>query len=618
MQVKIWTGLVVFMATLAVAVAPVKAEAVDCAAPLPTQARLNITVNLQSEGTYRLWVRQVTPAIGNQMYVSIDDGCAIDIAKNQQSDKLSWSGANNQAQPILIALDKGEHTIVFAGDQTGIGVDRGLLTTDHGCVPQEGGENCLAQSEEAGELVIPEEPMPIAKEVSPSKLGLALMIGSIVALAGIVVVLLVHYGSYSKRIVLAIVAADTHWARKLRYIISPSTLRHFVLYHRFLLIVYGVTAGAFVVLLVVGAVVAQGHKALLFEMESGEVIGSATKVSDPQASDGWYILFGGSAPVITGSDQTPNAPTPSDDSSGGGGGGTGGGDNGGGSGGGGGGGGGGGTTPTGECPAYPAFPDENCTGWEHTGVTLTDCTHLTDDGYIWDGQQTTFDSCYFSRSLIIQAANVTITRSQVHGVVSTHWSNNYDYRNLMLRDVEIEQEGVEDIGGAAAGGHNYSCIRCNVHHTVTGLHFGDNNTIRDSYVHDFQWREGSHGSGIAAGQGHGSNSLIIHNNIQCNRVSGSTICSSAMSIYPEGPEPGDPDGVTVHNVRVEKNLFNTSGSYCVYAGGLPATNIDFVDNYFGKKFYNTCAFYGPVTSYQPEGGQWVNNIWADGSGPVIP
>lgn len=29
-----------------------------------------------------------------------------------------------------------------------------------------------------------------------------------------------------------------------------------------------------------------------------------------------------------------------------------------------------GTNVAGGCPAYPAFPDANCTGWQHTGVTL--------------------------------------------------------------------------------------------------------------------------------------------------------------------------------------------------------------------------------------------------------
>src|SRR5689334_17989263 len=28
----------------------------------------------------------------------------------------------------------------------------------------------------------------------------------------------------------------------------------------------------------------------------------------------------------------------------------------------------------GGCPAFPAFPDAGCTGWQHTGVTLTPYT----------------------------------------------------------------------------------------------------------------------------------------------------------------------------------------------------------------------------------------------------
>jgi len=579
---------------------------------LPSQARLIMKINLETEGTYRLWIRQVTPATGNQLYVDIDDRCTLSVAKNQQSDKLSWSGSDAQGQPLLFALDKGEHAIALAGDQTGIAVDMGLLMSDHDCIPQDTGSNCITQGEAAGEVVAVEEPTPISEVVQSSKLSLALKTTAIVALTGIVAALLWHYAYYAKRILHASIGAKSHWRRKLRHIFSISTLRHFVNHHRFVLIMYGAAAGIFMVMLFVGIVAAQDNRVLPFEAESGEVYGAATKVTDAQVSGGWYVLFGGSAPVITGSDPTPETPaTPSTGGSDG----TQNGGSGGGSGGGGGDSGGGGTTPVGECPAYPAFPDENCTGWEHTGVTLTDCTGQTDGGYIWDGQQTTFDSCYFSVPLTVQAANVTITRSQVHGHISTHWTNDYDYRNLTLRDVEVEEENNNDAFLAAMGGHNYSCTRCNVHHTGSGIHFGNNTTIRDSYTHDLNYTDGAHGTGIGAGQGHGSNSLIIHNNSQCNRLVGQPgICSSAMSIYPED----DGQGGTVHDVRVEKNLFNTTGSYCLYAGGLPATNIDFIDNYFGKKFYSTCGFYGPVTAYQPEGGQWVNNVWADGSGPVIP
>lgn len=270
---------------------------------------------------------------------------------------------------------------------------------------------------------------------------------------------------------------------------------------------------------------------------------------------------------------------------------------------------------TATCPAFPAFPDEFCTGWKHTGVTLRNCDSQTDNFYIWEEGKKTFDSCYFSKSLTIEGANVTITRSQVHGVISTHWKHSYDFRGLTLTDVEIEETGNANAGRSAVAGHNFTCTRCNVHHTGTGIHFGDNTVIRDSYTHDLNYTAEAHGTGVGTGQGNGSNSQIIHNNIQCNRLPGQPkICSSALSIYPEANKQGG----TVHNVRVEKNLFNTTGAYCVYAGGLPATNIDFIDNMFGKKFTAKCAGYGPVASYEAGGGKWINNVWADGSGPVVP
>ena len=272
-------------------------------------------------------------------------------------------------------------------------------------------------------------------------------------------------------------------------------------------------------------------------------------------------------------------------------------------------------TYTATCPAFPAFPDEFCTGWKHSGVTLRNCDAQTDKFYIWNDGKKTFDSCYFSKSLTIEGANVTITRSQIHGSISTHWTHNYDFRGLTLTDVEIEDTGNANAVAAAVAGHNFTCTRCNVHHTGTGIHFGDNTVIRDSYTHDLNYTDEAHGTGVGTGQGNGSNSQIIHNNIQCNRLPGQPkICSSALSIYPEENKQGG----TVHNVRVEKNLFNTTGAYCVYAGGLPATNIDFIDNMFGKKFTSKCAGYGPVASYQPAGGKWINNVWADGSGPVVP
>lgn len=406
---------------------------------------------------------------------------------------------------------------------------------------------------------------------------------SLVAIAGVVATFLWHYVWFTRKLP-PLSATTGRFAHGPKRALTRPTLKGYLARHRVSAIVYGVALAVFLAMFGVGVVNAKSppRDTSSTAADSQQPNASAAASDEPST-----------APTSTGEPSaSPAAPSakPTTQQAGGSG------------------------RYTATCPAYPAFPDEYCTGWKHTGVTLRNCDSQTDKGYIWDDGKT-FDSCYFSKTLTIKAAKVTITRSQIHGNISTHWSNSYDFRGLTLIDVEIEDQGNPQASKAAIGGHNFSCTRCNVHHTGTGIHFGDNSVVRDSYTHDFNYTPEAHGSGVAAGQGTGSNAKIIHNNIQCNRLAGQpTICSSALSIYPETNQQGG----TVHNVLVEKNLFNTTGAYCVYAGGLPATNIDFIDNHFGKKFTKNCAGYGPVASYQSAGGKWINNVWADGSGPVVP
>ncbi|GHJ55146.1 hypothetical protein Nm8I071_44530 [Nonomuraea sp. TT08I-71] len=259
----------------------------------------------------------------------------------------------------------------------------------------------------------------------------------------------------------------------------------------------------------------------------------------------------------------------------------------------------------GACPPFPAFPDENCTGWQHTGVKLRDC-----DGDIRTSG-ITLDGCYFPRDLKIVAKNVTIKRSHVKGSVYASWMTDWDFQNLTLIDVEVEDEGNATPDRAAIGGPNFTCIRCHVHNTGTGISMGDNVTIRDSYAHDFTYTEGAHQA--AAGANGGANLTLIHNNLECSRVNVSPDkqgCSSALSLY---------DEPTIDNVLVQNNLFNTAGGYCTYGGGPNGTNIRYLDNRFGKKFNPRCGSYGPVAAYRNNSGNvWQGNLWADGSGPVGP
>lgn len=599
--------LIPLLAGLTTTVASPQTEAVVCQA-MPTASRATLTLKIETANTYRLWLKQLTPHDEkNPLLVQLDAECPVAIAKNASKDSFDWVGSNADNRPLVYPLTAGEHTVTIAGEQTNQAADVGLFTSQLDCAPIDAGENC----EPTIATVIPEPAtatqQPSAKSKLSQKTLLALAVLWTVALVGLLTLLFNKYHAF-----LAQHSQQFPQIKKLQLALQPQTARHFVKQHVKVVAGCGAALLALIIALILGVTVLASANTG-FEIEAGVLSGDARKISDPLASGGSYVAFGATPdPQPTPSNPQPATPNPGGNGGGGNGGGSGGGGTGGGGSGEGGGENGGGNQYTLECPAYPAFPNELCTGWRHTGVTLTDCTNQTDNGYIWDSNLT-FDKCYFSKPLTIYGNNITITRSQVHGTITPHWSKNYSFGNLTLVDVEIEQTGDESVLSAAVAGHNYSCLRCDVHHTITGMHFGDNVTITDSYTHDFQWRDGAHGAGIGAGQGHGSNSRIIHNNIQCNRISGPPICSSALSIYPETNDQGG----TLHNVDVERNLFNATGAYCVYAGGFPATNINFRNNHFGKKFYPGCAGYGPVTSYTGH-GVWEGNIWDDGSGPVIP
>jgi hypothetical protein len=262
----------------------------------------------------------------------------------------------------------------------------------------------------------------------------------------------------------------------------------------------------------------------------------------------------------------------------------------------------------GPCKAYPNFPDANCTGWQHTGVTLHNCATTVAKA------NTTLDSCRFTGNVSIQARNITITRSRIEGRVEATYLTNFSLGNLTLRDVEIDGGGsVDPNGRAAIGNDDYTCVRCNVHGTGRGANLGDNVTIQDSYLHDWVYVNGAHQTAI--GSNGGSNFRIVHNNLICN--SGGPGCSAALSLYG--------DFAPIKNVLIQNNLFNTNGAYCTYGGSTTAkpyprgTSIRYIDNLFGKKYNEGCGLYGPVATWEYyEGNVWSGNRWQDGSGEVKP
>jgi hypothetical protein len=261
----------------------------------------------------------------------------------------------------------------------------------------------------------------------------------------------------------------------------------------------------------------------------------------------------------------------------------------------------------GACPAFPAVPDANCTGWQHTGVQLHSCPSTVTTA------NAVLDSCRFAGGLTVQASNVTISRSRVEGRVMATYLTNWSLGGLRLTDVEIDGGGNADNGQAAIGNDNYTCVRCHIHGTGRGANLGRNVTIQDSYLHDWVYINGAHQTAI--GSNGGSGFRIIHNNLICN--SGGPGCSAALSFYG--------DFAPVNDVLVQNNLLNTNGAYCTFAGSTTAkpfprgTNIRYIDNLFGKMYNKGCGLYGPVATWEYyEGNVWTGNRWQDGSGAINP
>lgn len=257
------------------------------------------------------------------------------------------------------------------------------------------------------------------------------------------------------------------------------------------------------------------------------------------------------------------------------------------------------------------FPDENCTGWRHTGVTLHTCgdppgsaTHLETAG-------ATYDGCLFRDAVVIQAANITIRRSWIQGTVYPHGDmrttgDQPDCKGLKLIDVEVSPAPGQSADRDRAGvGNcfNKSLLRVDVHGTASGIHVSDFNSIIDSYSHDFA-DTGSHGAAAGTGQDMGNHSIIAHNNLNCSRTNGAPHCSAALSLY---------DEPTLDDVLVQQNLFNSVSGFCAY-GGNTGTNIRFVDNTFGQRYFSTCGPFGPITVFKfNEGNVWTNNRYANGT-----
>ncbi|HSX17133.1 MAG TPA: hypothetical protein VLH86_03475 [Patescibacteria group bacterium] len=121
----------------------------DCPVALPKNlGQDTLTVKVAETGSYRLWVRLYAPSVeADSVVVRVDDAyCAVTVGNSGKTAAKAFTWVNYQDgdpnKPVDLQLTAGDHTIVIAGTEAGVGVDRLLFLSDKNCVPTGTGDNC--------------------------------------------------------------------------------------------------------------------------------------------------------------------------------------------------------------------------------------------------------------------------------------------------------------------------------------------------------------------------------------------------------------------------------------------------------------------------------------------
>lgn len=200
-------------------------------------------------------------------------------------------------------------------------------------------------------------------------------------------------------------------------------------------------------------------------------------------------------------------------------------------------------------------------------------------------------------AILVQADDVTITRTRV--ISEQAWGIRLlgDHKRLVVRDVEVVGTSACE-GGLTFG--NYTATRVNLHGCEDGFRIGDDTTIEDSWVHDLKADATSHNDGIQATNG--KHIIIRRNNIDHRKAQTSAILLKA-------------DFGTIDDVLVEDNRLN-GGSYVVYVRDTKkwlVTNVTVRRNRFGRDFlYNVLSH--DIRSRATL--TWDANIWDDSGEPI--
>jgi hypothetical protein len=176
-------------------------------------------------------------------------------------------------------------------------------------------------------------------------------------------------------------------------------------------------------------------------------------------------------------------------------------------------------------------------------------------------------------------------------------------KGTVVEDVELDGTGHGQV--YALMGADMTLRRVHVHDAWTGIRLsGDHVHLEHSLIH--QLTSTSAGAFVSSG---GTDLQLIHDVLEVAQG------DCVVTLYSQDS--------AIEDVLAQANLIN-GGGWSVSAGGgnaaLPTSNVRFLGNRFGKKFFPRCGVYGPLENFEAgnPGNVWEANVWDDTSQPLSP
>ncbi len=121
-----------------------------CAGPPTDKGVAALTFNLSAGGNYKIWSRIRAPDnTKNSYYLQVDDNCGTVVGDSSiTTDAWAWVDYQDgdSSSKVTFDLASGNHTMNLIGRESGVRVDKLIITGDFACVPTGTGENCLGGS----------------------------------------------------------------------------------------------------------------------------------------------------------------------------------------------------------------------------------------------------------------------------------------------------------------------------------------------------------------------------------------------------------------------------------------------------------------------------------------